>query len=587
MKLLTKYWFVLVLVGLLTTGLILIGCGDDDDGDDKDIGDPTKMDVKIEVTSSDGTATFWENESEAKFEVLVLNGETQEAAGGVKVVYYDGPNIEGFIVADSGNEYVPAVGLFDSIGGAGGILSASAKSDLIHRNFKRAEVGATDEPTSITFELTPSTTTQAQTELVTDAEMMARIQRLATDYPLISCDDTSYYAQTVDRSGFDTITSSSPGVAFFVYNDDSRILVGKWTGTGAGQVVAEAQDLADPEDHFDVYSNLEPNEIPAFFLEFSNIPSLTVDFPVVVGNTVTLSWSGSDATTYAIGNIEDATICLDGNSTSDLVYSYKITQADGTVVYIDWTQTDQTEVVLNDVPDGEYELHVKVDDEVVNNTVEAPVVYFAVGGAHTYMRWMCNDPDGDPLTYDIRMKAGSAPTGDDLVASGLPTNQYDPGAMEPFTTYYWQVVALDNRGGITDGPVWSFTTGAAGGVGAAYEQTGSYAAVKVNQGLKDRTWRQKIKDFYTNILNTWRRPQVKNIKASADKIGALDATKINNSVELNGQKLEWMRSSQLQEVNNLKYSEVDACGDGYENNPPNPPSDPYPPDGATDVYPNQ
>jgi hypothetical protein len=37
-------------------------------------------------------------------------------------------------------------------------------------------------------------------------------------------------------------------------------------------------------------------------------------------------------------------------------------------------------------------------------------------------------------------------------------NLFDPGILQPETTYYWKIYAMDSSGGPTMGPVWSFTT---------------------------------------------------------------------------------------------------------------------------------
>jgi hypothetical protein len=44
------------------------------------------------------------------------------------------------------------------------------------------------------------------------------------------------------------------------------------------------------------------------------------------------------------------------------------------------------------------------------------------------------------------------------VASNHSQTSYDPGTLEPLTTYYWKIVARDNHGATTHGPIWSFTT---------------------------------------------------------------------------------------------------------------------------------
>jgi len=67
--------------------------------------------------------------------------------------------------------------------------------------------------------------------------------------------------------------------------------------------------------------------------------------------------------------------------------------------------------------------------------------------------WVCTDPDGDPLVYDLYLNG-------DLVAQGLTKPSYTT-KLKQDTAYTWQVVAKDNAGGVTKGPVWMFTTEAA------------------------------------------------------------------------------------------------------------------------------
>ncbi len=74
----------------------------------------------------------------------------------------------------------------------------------------------------------------------------------------------------------------------------------------------------------------------------------------------------------------------------------------------------------------------------------------------TTLTWMCEDPDGDKLTYDLYFGEMGAMQ---LLASGLskPEFSLDPDALKSSVTYFWQVVARDDKYAQTDGPIWSFT----------------------------------------------------------------------------------------------------------------------------------
>ena len=73
------------------------------------------------------------------------------------------------------------------------------------------------------------------------------------------------------------------------------------------------------------------------------------------------------------------------------------------------------------------------------------------------LSWTCSDPDGDSLTYNVYFEMDDS-TPDELVSENQTDTTYDPGTMSYNTNYYWQIVAFDDNGAYTSGPVWSFTT---------------------------------------------------------------------------------------------------------------------------------
>ncbi len=71
------------------------------------------------------------------------------------------------------------------------------------------------------------------------------------------------------------------------------------------------------------------------------------------------------------------------------------------------------------------------------------------------LEWECIDPDGDTLLFDI-YHGVNFPL--ELIASNCGINFYFLGTLETGTTYYWRIIAKDNAGHETPGPVWTYST---------------------------------------------------------------------------------------------------------------------------------
>ena len=73
------------------------------------------------------------------------------------------------------------------------------------------------------------------------------------------------------------------------------------------------------------------------------------------------------------------------------------------------------------------------------------------------LSWQAVDPNCDGMTYSLAFGISSTPP---IVAAGLNIPSFDPGMLQPNTTYYWYVTASDGTVAVTS-PTWSFTTGTA------------------------------------------------------------------------------------------------------------------------------
>jgi hypothetical protein len=72
------------------------------------------------------------------------------------------------------------------------------------------------------------------------------------------------------------------------------------------------------------------------------------------------------------------------------------------------------------------------------------------------LSWMNSDPDiGEDVYSDIYFGTTNPPP---LLKANIFETTYDVGIMQFHTKYYWKIIAHDNHGQVTEGPIWNFTT---------------------------------------------------------------------------------------------------------------------------------
>ncbi|QTA37992.1 hypothetical protein JYK00_00095 [Thermosipho ferrireducens] len=73
------------------------------------------------------------------------------------------------------------------------------------------------------------------------------------------------------------------------------------------------------------------------------------------------------------------------------------------------------------------------------------------------LKWSGVDPDSEDISYDIYI--GKSIDKMKLISKNYKNNIYELRNLEPFTVYYWKIVAKDNSGNSSESSINSFSTG--------------------------------------------------------------------------------------------------------------------------------
>lgn len=86
----------------------------------------------------------------------------------------------------------------------------------------------------------------------------------------------------------------------------------------------------------------------------------------------------------------------------------------------------------------------------------SPTNNSTISGTSTTLKWSGSDVDvNDILSFDVYLGTEANPT--TKIINNKTVTSYD-ATLQATKIYYWKVVVRDNKGGETNGQIWSFRT---------------------------------------------------------------------------------------------------------------------------------
>ncbi len=192
----------------------------------------------------------------------------------------------------------------------------------------------------------------------------------------------------------------------------------------------------------------------------------TLTFPtnnlLCTNNTLEFLWSAAsdpdgDSVSYILEISQDDQFgTIDFTETSNT--SFKSVTLEKGIIYF-WRVKAKDSKGLESAYSQVYQFYTE-GDAITNHLPFPPQAInpssgATVSGASTILEWDASDVDNDPLTYDIYFDTAAEPAtkvGEDQSEKTLNVD------LQAATTYYWKVVAKDDKGGQSIGQIWFFTT---------------------------------------------------------------------------------------------------------------------------------
>ncbi len=315
----------------------LAACGSSSSGGD---GGGNELEIKTEVTDSNGQTTFIDNSTQDVVIVKVVDSYSNSPLQNIEVTYYDGVGYEVFSTYDLSNEYLPSIGIY------------------AHNSTHIIETKKVADGSCVIY-------------VIDDEDTLTVFWKWENENHMN--DEWYNYVRTVDYDEMVEIQGQISTLVDIFFKGILYILALEFPFTPSDILDLIAPEELNPPQRYDIYEYGGSGYAQYNYTILpSNIPIVSIETIDVNGNNVDISWVGTDKDTYEdrlvfLPNNQDLTKYIDGNSTSDLTYSYRITQ--NGVVYngYDWTPYESNTSATINIPDnGTYIFELRVKDEVDN-----------------------------------------------------------------------------------------------------------------------------------------------------------------------------------------------------------------------------
>ncbi len=293
-----------------------------------------------------GTVTFIDSSTSEEVSTQVVDDASGAPIDGIEVTYFDGEGYEVFITYDASEQYLPAIGIYE------------------HNSDHVIETKRTEHGSYQIFAFEDEGTQKAAWKWQHDNHMSWYYYE---------------YVKTIDyeeKMEMQELLGKINDKLFDFLFGGKLYFISAFLPISPSQIVEHlCPEPQNPPQRWDIYDKTGKDyggALGSFAVVPSNIPEVEITSLTVDDNEVSASWTGSDKDTYEVRvdlpSNKDLTKYVDGNDTSDLKYSYRITSGGQVYGGYDWTQySSGTSVEVEIAESGNYRFEVKVKDEV-NNT---------------------------------------------------------------------------------------------------------------------------------------------------------------------------------------------------------------------------